>query len=199
MGSDNSSDTKQIILTGEAAASLQSRGRRRSRKNLNGGGSTQGAIVQLQSTTSSSDQPTAPVEGLNPAKIAQTSASVNAPTTIQQTTVQQTGGKPKVVLKAAKKPTHKVVLSVSKVVAPVVHNQKAKTRKASKKIMFSLKNLRKKLTTAKTIRKHSEEKSLEEIKKLLVEAKLIKPDSKAPETMIRHMYSDFMMLKHRAL
>ena len=193
MGSENSSDTKQIILTGEAAASLSSK-RRRSRKNLNGGGSTQGAIVQLQSTTSSSEQPTAPVEGVNPAKIAQTSASVEAPTTIQQS-----GGKPKVVLKAAKKPTHKVVLSVSKVVAPVVHSQKAKTRKSSKKIMFSLKNLRKKITTAKTIKKHSEEKSLEEIKKLLVEAKLIKPDSKAPEPMLRHMYSDFMMLKHKAL
>ena len=193
MGHDNSSDTKQIVLTGEAATSLQSK-KRRSRKNLNGGGSTQGAIIQLQSTTSSSDQPTASVEGINPAKIAQTSASTEAPTTIQQT-----GGKPKVVLRASKKPIHKVVLSVSKVAAPVVHTQKAKTRKASKKIMFSLKNLRKKLTTAKTIKKHSEEKSLDEIKKLLVESKLIKTDSKAPETMLRHMYSDFMMLKHRAL
>lgn len=193
MGSDNSSDTKQIVLTGEAAASMQSRGRRRSRKNLNGGGSTQGAIIQLQSTTSASDKPTAPVEGVNPAKIAQTSASTEAPTTIQS------GGKPKVVLKAAKKPTHKVVLSVSKVAAPVVHSQKGKTRKASKRITFSLKNLRKKITTAKTIKKNSEEKSLEDIKKLLVEAKLIKPESKAPETMLRHMYSDFMMLKHRAL
>jgi hypothetical protein len=198
MGSDSSVDTKQIILTGEAAASLQSR-KRRSRKNLKGGGSTQGAIIQLQSTTSSSDQPTASVEGINPAKIAQTSATVDAPTTIQQSGTQQSGGKPKVVLRASKKPTHKVVLSVSKIVAPVVHTQKAKTRKVSKKITFSLKNLRKKLTTAKTIKKHSEEKSLDEIKKLLVETKLIKPDSKAPETMLRHMYSDFMMLKHRAL
>lgn len=192
MGSDNSSDTKHIILSGEAAASMYSRRKRRSRKNLNGGGSTQGVIIQLQSTTS--DQPTASVEGVNTAKIAQISASTDAPTTIQQT-----GGKPKVILKAAKKPIHKVVLSVSKVVAPVVNNQKAKTRKASKKIMFSLKNLRKKIITAKTIKKNSEEKSLEEIKRLLVEVKLIKPDTKAPEPMLRHMYSDFMMLKHKAL
>ena len=68
-----------------------------------------------------------------------------------------------------------------------------------KKIMFSLKNLRKKLTTAKTIKQNSEKKSLADIKKILVETKLIKPDSKAPETMLRHMYSDYMMLKHRAL
>ena len=193
MGSDNSSDTKQIILTGDAASSLHPR-RRKSRKNISGGGSTQGAIVQLQSTTSASDQPTAPVEGVNPAKIAQASASIEAPTTIQQS-----GGKTKVVLKASKKPTHKVILSVSKVVTPVIETQKAKTRKASKKIMFSLKNLRKKLTTAKTIKKNSQEKSLVDIKKILVESKLIKPDSKAPESMLRHMYSDFMMLKHRAL
>jgi hypothetical protein len=178
-------ETKQITLTGEAVSSLQSR--KRSRKKQNGGGSTQGAIIQLQSTTSSSEQPTAPVEGICTSKIAQTATPI------------QNGGKPKVILKASRKPVHKVVLSVSKKVVPVIETQKSKTRKTSKKIMFSLKNLRKKLTTAKTIKQNSEEKSLADIKKILVETKLIKPDSKAPETMLRHMYSDYMMLKHRAL
>ena len=184
-------ETKQITLTGEAVSSLQSR--KRSRKKQNGGGSTQGAIIQLQSTTSSSEQPTAPVEGISTSKIAQTASPVQTAAPIQN------GGKPKVILKASRKPVHKVVLSVSKKVVPVIETQKSKTRKTSKKIMFSLKNLRKKLTTAKTIKQNSEEKSLADIKKILVETKLIKPDSKAPETMLRHMYSDYMMLKHRAL
>ena len=43
------SDTKEIILTGMAADSYGHKPRRRSRKNQNGSGSTQGAIVQLQS------------------------------------------------------------------------------------------------------------------------------------------------------
>ena len=50
------SETKNIILTGDVADKLSLRGRRRSRKSLKGGGSTQaGTITQLHSTSSSSD------------------------------------------------------------------------------------------------------------------------------------------------
>jgi hypothetical protein len=187
------SDTKEIQLTGIAADSYSTKGKRRSRKAQKAGGSTQGAIVQLQSTTSSSENANATasvIEGTNPSKIVLTAAPVLG------------GGKTKVVLKAPTKKINKVILSVSK--TPVVKttnllSNKKTTRKSSKKILFSLKNLRKKLSTAKTIKKHSEEKSLEEIKKILVEAKLIKSGSKAPESMIRQIYNDYMTLKHKAL
>ena len=76
---------------------------------------------------------------------------------------------------------------------------KNKTHKVSKKIKFSLKHLNKKIHKAKTIKKQSEEKSLDEIKKILSDARLIKVNSKAPEAMIRQIYSDFMVLKHKAL
>jgi hypothetical protein len=59
--------------------------------------------------------------------------------------------------------------------------------------------LNKKISKARTIKKQSQEKSLDEIKKILSDAKLIKVDSKAPEAMIRQIYSDFMVLKHKAL
>lgn len=194
------SETKQIVLTGDAAESLMTRGRRRSRKSQKGGGSTQGGtIVQLNSTSSSTDNSTA-VEGINPAKIAETAASVSAPTTIIKD--QMGGAKPtKVILKAPKKKTQKVVLSVAKVI-PIpksTSSDKSKTRKSAKRIQFSLKNLRTKLHKAKTIKKNSEEKSLDEIKKILSEAKLIKADTKAPESMIRQIYNDYMTLKHKAL
>jgi len=189
------SDTKEIILTGGAIDGMgKSSKKRRSRKNQNGGGSTQGAIVQLQSTTSSSSTAEVPNEGVNPSKLAEISAPV------------LTGGaapKVKVVLNAPKKKTQKVVLSVAKtlpVLKPTTYmTSKNKTRKSSKRIQFSLKNLRKKLGVAKTIKKHSEEKSLEEIKKILSDAKLIKKDSKAPEIMIRQIYNDYMSMKHKAL
>jgi hypothetical protein len=194
------SETKQIVLTGDAAESLNMRGRRRSRKSQKGGGSTQGAIVQLHSTSSSSDGSTA-VEGVNPSKVAETAANVSAPTTFLKT--QDAGAqKPtKVILKAPKKKTQRVLLSVAKTIQipkPTV-THKGKTRKASKRIQFSLKHLRNKLHKAKTIKKSSEEKPLDEIKKILVDAKLIKVDSKAPEQMIRQIYNDFMSLKHKAL
>jgi len=182
-------DTKEIILTGEAALTSIGGRKRRSRKNYNGGGSTQGGtIVQLQSTTSSTAE-MANISGINPSKLAEIAAPL------------QTGGKVKVVLKEPKKKTQKVVLSVGKIsnLKPLSAPLKNKTRKTAKQIKFSLKNLSKKLNTAKTIKKHAEEKSINEIKNLLEEAKLIKVNSKAPEAMIRQIYNDYMTLKHKAL
>lgn len=176
------SDTKEIVITETA----QKGGKRRSRK-MKGGGSTQGAVVQLHSTSSSGEVSTVSgITGINPPVLTQIAAPL-----------EQKGGK-KVVLNAGKKKTQKVVLSVSKTPQVKIEASKSKTRKA-KKISLSLKNLRNKLHKAKTIKQHSEEKSFSEIKKTLEEAKLIKKDSKAPESMIRHIYSDFMTLKHKAL
>ena len=188
--SDTNTDIKEITVTHGA---MQNGGKRRSRKNKKGGGSTQGAIVQLHSTSSSSDGTT--VRGVNPSSLAEISTPTSGP---QEPIVapSQEGGK-KVVLKAAKK-TQKVVLSVSKTPQMKLDASKSKTRK-SKKISLSLKNLRNKLHKAKTIKKHSQENSFDEIKKTLEEAKLIKKDSKAPEAMIRQIYSDFMTLKHKSL
>jgi len=183
-------DTKQIILTGEAALPIKGGKRRSLKKNKSGGGSTQGAIVQLQSTTSSSETSTANVSGTNPSKLAEIAAPV------------LTGGKTKVVLKAPTKKVQKVVLTASKpnILKPITFNStKNKTKKMSKKIQFSLKTLRKKLNVAKTIKKNSEEKSLDEIKKILEDVKLLKVGSKAPESMIRQIYNDFMSMKHKAL
>ena len=198
------SDTKEIILTGDAAEGIRSHGgrrRSRSRKNQKGSGSTQaGTITQLHSTSSDSSTATAAV-GINPSRIAEVAANITAPTTILKGGVQ-TPKSTKVILSAPKKKTQKVILSVAKTIQipkPTTVSQKAKTRKASKRIQFSLKNLRTKLHKAKTIKKSSEEKSLDEIKKILTESKLIKTDSKAPEQMIRQIYNDFMTMKHKAL
>jgi hypothetical protein len=177
------SETKQIVVTGEVK-------KRRSRKNQRGGGSTQGGtIVQLNSTASSTALNTPLVEGINPAKIAAIAAPV------------MSGGKVKVILKESPKKKTNIVLSVNKVntLKPLSEKTNKTRNKSSKKIIFSLKNLRKKLYTAKTIKKTSEEKVIGDIKKTLEDAKLIKKDSKAPEAMIRQIYNDYMSLKHKAL
>ena len=211
-------ETKEIILTGDAADSYSNKKRRKSRRNSrSGGGSTQaGTIVQLQSTSSSTETPTAVPDGINPSKLAafaQPTQSTIPQSTIPQSTIPQStipqsttpttigGGKPKIVLGAPKKKMQKVVLSISKrhIQKPIELPNKNKTRKSSKKISFSLKNLRRKLNEAKTIKKHSQEKSFSEIKKVLEEAKLIKKESKAPEAMIRQIYNDYMTMKHKAL
>ena len=179
------SDIKEIKLTGGLGGTEVSKKRKTRKLSFGGGSTSAGTIVQLQ-TTSTSD-----VEGLSSKLTSQASPIL-------------TGGKKRVVLKAAPKKEHRVTLSVSKMPKIIEHlntntSLKNKSHKTSQKIKFSLKHLNKKISKARTIKKQSQEKSLDEIKKILSDAKLIKVDSKAPEAMIRQIYSDFMVLKHKAL
>jgi hypothetical protein len=96
------------------------------------------------------------------------------------------GAKTKVVLEPPKKTAAKLVAS------------KSKTRKA-KKIRVSLTGLGKRITRHKKIQKEARSYSIEDIKKTLVAAKLIKPDSKAPESILRQIYADYQTLKNKAL
>lgn len=108
--------------------------------------------------------------------------------------VQKPAQKPmKVVLAAAKK-KERVVLAPAKTTP-------GKTRKVSraKKVRVTISNLSKKIDKAKEIRKTASDSTVDEVKKALHKAGLIKPDSKAPETMLRQMYADYMTLKGRAL
>ena len=96
------------------------------------------------------------------------------------------GAKTKVVLEPPKKTAAKLVAS------------KSKTRKA-KKIRVSLTGLGKRITRHKKIQKEARSHSIEEIKKTLIAAKLIKPESKAPESILRQIYADYQTLKNKAL
>jgi hypothetical protein len=64
---------------------------------------------------------------------------------------------------------------------------------------MSMTGLDKKLTRAKTIRKDAAALGFTDLKKALHKAGLIKLESKAPESILRQMYADYMMLKDRAL
>lgn len=110
------------------------------------------------------------------------------PTPLVRTNIPATmlGGKAKVILEPPKKTAAKLVAS------------KSKTRK-SRKIRVSLSGLGKRITRHKKIQKDARVSSIEEIKKTLVAAKLIKPESKAPETMLRQIYADYQTLKNKAL
>jgi hypothetical protein len=102
----------------------------------------------------------------------------------------------------------KVILSKTKkkgivLAAPKVQSAAATTtlkgRKAVKKFNVSVGNLTRKLHKAKTIRAKADKHTFADIKNELVAAGLIKAESKAPEPILRQMYSDFMVLKRRAL
>ena len=72
------------------------------------------------------------------------------------------------------------------------------TRKA-RKIHMTVANLNHRFTRAKKVREDTGAKSMEAIRDFLVGKGVIQIKSKAPEKMLRSMYSDFMLLKDQAL
>lgn len=110
----------------------------------------------------------------------------------------QLGGKKKVVLTPKK---HKSSL----LLAPPTGQKKPGTRSVTsktRKIKVQLANMKKRVTTAKIIHRDSKEKSIEEIRKLLEDAKLVKPakeGKKVPEDILRNIYKDYLILRNKAL
>jgi hypothetical protein len=208
------SNTKQLQITGDAANDYTHHTYRRRRGGKRGltakigkqnGGTSPGTITQLQSSSVPSTANAPPVRPA-PANIlaspavaaASTPATTTAPGTLP------TGGgsnkKIKVILAPPKKKTGKVVLAPPKQkFATHITKGTNKTRKVSKKIRMSLGGLKKRLTRQHHIKQESKKIPIENVKKSLQEAGLIKGESKAPESVLRQMYSDFQMLKNRAL
>ena len=104
-----------------------------------------------------------------------------------------TGGG-KVLVLAPKKKSSRLHL------APPKHGRRKVLQ--TRKIRVHLSGLKKRITQAKTIHKDSRTKSIEEIRTLLEEARLIKPakeNKKVPDSVLRDIYKDYMLLRGRAL
>lgn len=132
-----------------------------------------------------------------PAVKAQLEAGTNPPTTDQQG-----GGKKKLVLAPAKKKTRgKVLLTAPG--SSVKHRGTGRGAHQTRKIRVQLSGLKKRLTKAKTIHKDSREKPIGEVRKLLEEANLIKPQAPGkapvPDSVLRDIYKDYQLLRNRAL
>ena len=72
------------------------------------------------------------------------------------------------------------------------------TRKA-RRIKLNVSNLTHRFTRAKKVKDETEKKSMDSVREYLVQKGVIQTKSKAPEKMLRSMYSDFMLLKDQAL
>jgi hypothetical protein len=110
---------------------------------------------------------------------------------------KQTDKAVKVVLAPSKKKQTKVILAPPVVTKTI--SGKNKTLKVARRIRMNVDGLTRKMNRAKTIKKESEKMPMDTMKKELVSAGLIKTESKAPDAILRQMYSDFQMLKQRAL
>jgi len=215
---------KKITLTGDAAESLNPNSydkqmggsKRKSRKALPrtnvvkvGGGTSPGTMDQLAASRVPGSNNTKAIgasspftEGAAKVGLVAPAAANNIPIKLaaaqsggSSAAVQSAGSVAKVIL--AK--TRKKVLLAPKAALTVASTAHPVKRKTAKKIRVNVSGLGNKLHKAKTIRKRASHKDLAEVKKELVKAKLIKEDSKAPEEIIRQIYSDYMVLKKRAL
>ena len=168
------SDTnKQIRITGGAVTEPTVGKKRRTSRKQSGGADIPAVL-------------TAPTPAPAPAPTPAPAPAAPTPLLRNNIPAAMLGGKAKVILEPPKKTAAKLVAS------------KSKTRK-SRKIRVSLSGLGKRITRHKKIQKDARVSSIEEIKKTLVAAKLIKPESKAPETMLRQIYADYQTLKNKAL
>lgn len=130
--------------------------------------------------------PIKPVQPVQPVQVAQPVQKIEP-----KEILPQEGGK--VILKPPRQQRIKLQPKLSAHVLPV--NQ---TRKA-RRISLTVANLTHRFTRAKKVRDESEKKSINVIKTYLIQRGVIQEKSKAPDSMLRSMYSDFMLLKDQAL
>jgi len=171
---------------------LSTGGKRGSRKRQSGGDQTNvppGPSYQMTAANSAAARASAPVMPQAPV--------------VQPVAQQQLGGyqkNVKVVL-TPKKKTNKVVLDApkKKKVPITLATTQSKTRKVAKKIRMNISNMSKRMTRANEIRKESKTLDIEKIKTALKSSGLIKESTKAPDAILRSMYTDFHLLKNKAL
>ncbi len=211
------SQTKNFTITGDAAAAMGSTRKRKRRttapetlkvgkENQKGGsqvttsqrgGTSPGTTLQIEANKAPGGAPVPPANFQKSTDVALAKTTTDS----SPAPVQSAGAKPvKVILEKKKKAT-RVVLAPTKIrkLNPIAPATPAKTRKVAKKIRMSLGGFGKRVTRANTIRVDAKKQKIEDVKKILVDAKLIKADSKAPEGVLRQMYADYMTLKNRAL
>ena len=116
---------------------------------------------------------------------------------------QEGGAKKKLVLAPSRKAKGKVHLaSPSPSPSHSPASQASRRSKGTRKIRVQLSCMKKRLHRAKTIKSESRQKPIAEVRRILEEAKLVKPraDGKgAPESVLRDIYSDYMLLRNRVL
>lgn len=111
----------------------------------------------------------------------------------------QKGGLTKVVLKR-KNRTSKVILK-TKTTAPEVPTGKVQGSGSLKKKTRRLivKQVSKRLKKTRHLVKHAKEMPIDALRKILVTKKLIKPNSKAPESILRQIYADSVIVGKKTL
>lgn len=207
-----SSDVKSFIITGGAAASYtdqaqkpKQRGKRATAKKQDGGA----PVIHVQGVESQSTQLAGspqPSTWLNLTKVGSiptptpTPSIVIAPThvpTSTPTSAQQQGGTRQIKVELKKKLTAKKVhLQPKKVDAS--SSKKHLTRKI-RKVSIGVSSFHKRITRAKKVHTTIKAMPLDKLREQLIQKKLIKSTSKAPESILRQIAADSQIVAGKSL
>jgi hypothetical protein len=204
-----SNDIKSITISKQAASDLMGgmlppKRKGRTKKNLHGGAdglTAPSQIIKLDSTPSSST-PT-PTSSIPVPKQPVTAPSV--PTQPEPpVSVTQGGGaliKPIRVELKKKHDTKKVLLQPKKVVEPVKSLKKSTTQgtRKQRKVSLGISTMHRRLTRAKKMQTRVKDMPLDKLKAQLIEKKLIKETSKAPESVLRQIAEDAQLVASKTL
>jgi len=221
------SDIKTVNISGSAAADLgiPKKSRKTAKKNQTGGSDGVRGIApgenlvkgvespnSVASTAASSNSsswlkyPTgAPVPPstsalIAPSHVPATPDRAAAPTNQYAVPAQQGGTKQIKVELKKKSNTKKVHLQPKKAELPKAHlsSKKHHTKKA-RKVTLGVSSLHKRMTRAKKLHKSIKEMPIDKLKDKLIKGGLIKPTSKAPESVLRQIASDAEVVAKKAL
>ena len=212
-----STEFKSVNITGSAAADLGGGiPKRRTRRSKGGAAENQndisyndpmyknasitkihsgGTVLQVAPTTLPAAQLTAPPAAqLTTASAAPPAAPLTAPPT-----TQTIGGKKEPVnpIKVKLHKPHivkKVTLKPKKEIAKEI----PKTKKA-RKFVLGISSLHKRITRAKKVHHKIDKMPLDKLRKYLIDSKLIKPTSKAPEIILRQIAKDSQIVGKNVL
>ncbi len=123
---------------------------------------------------------------------------VNAPVPSALPSATQTAGSVKVILKPKAQKRTKVLLKKKQGAEPVIVHKKKIGRPATTRKLV-LKSLKHKMKRTRQAINNSKTLPIDQIKKILIEKKLIKPTSKAPESVLRQMYADTVIVSKKML
>ena len=202
-------DTKQIQISGGAAAEYSKGGGTRRKQRGSGGLSNSPPGNALSVVKKSDIIPVDPFHGgkrkevpakeVSPKEVPAKEVAAKEPAVKEvvpatATATAPTQQKSKLLLvPSRKKAKSSVILAPAKGRAPL---------KTTRKIRVHLSSMKKRLTQAKTIHGNSRNKPIEEIRRILEEAKLVKPKTdgkKVPDNVLRDIYKDYMLLRTKVL
>jgi len=135
---------------------------------------------------------------ISPSHIPSSPDKSAAPT--NQYAVQQGGNKQIKVELKKKSHTKKVHLQPKKVDVQKLHlSSKKHHTKKNRKVTLGVSSLHKRMTRAKKLHKSIKEMPIDKLKDKLIKGGLIKPTSKAPESILRQIASDAEVVAKKAL